>query len=66
MGTEEIKSSRRKFLKSAATLAGATLGYSWLKSSQVLLFGAEPEDKSLPWYGIAINIEKCIGMRDVR
>ena len=61
MGNEKIKSSRRKFLKSAATLAGATIGYSWLKSSQVLLFAAEPKDESLPWYGIVIDIQKCIG-----
>jgi len=50
MATEKIKSSRRKFLKSAATLAGATIGYSWLKSSQFVLYGAEPKDPSLPWY----------------
>ena len=61
MENEGVKPSRRKFLKSAATLAGATLGYTWLKSSQVLLYGAEPEDKTLPWYGIGIDIQKCIG-----
>jgi len=61
MGNEKINTSRRKFLKTAATLAGATMGYSWLKSSQVLLFAAEPKDKSLPWYGIVIDIQKCIG-----
>jgi len=61
MGNEGIKSSRRKFVKSAATLAGATMGYAWLKSSHFLLYGAEPEDLSLPWYGIGIDIEKCIG-----
>jgi tetrathionate reductase subunit B len=61
MGNDKIKSSRRKFLKSAATLAGATIGYTMLKSSQVLLFAAEPIDESLPWYGIVIDIEKCIG-----
>jgi tetrathionate reductase subunit B len=61
MENERVKPSRRKFLKSAATLAGATLGYSLLKSSQFLVHGAEPEDKSLPWYGIVIDISKCIG-----
>lgn len=61
MENEKVKSSRRKFLKSAATLAGATIGYTWLKSSQFLLYGAEPKDESLPWYGIVIDIEKCIG-----
>jgi tetrathionate reductase subunit B len=61
MENERVRPSRRKFLKSAATLAGATLGYSLLKSSQFLVYGAEPEDKSLPWYGIVIDISKCIG-----
>jgi tetrathionate reductase subunit B len=61
MGNEKLKSSRRKFLKSAVALTGATIGYSVLSSSRILLFAAEPKDKSLPWYGIAIDIEKCIG-----
>jgi len=61
MGNEKIKSSRRKFLKTAVTLAGATIGYTWLKSSKVLLFAAEPKDESLPYYGIVIDIQKCIG-----
>jgi Fe-S-cluster-containing dehydrogenase component len=61
MENEKIMSSRRKFLKSAATLAGATIGFSLFKSSQFVLYGAEPEDKNVPWYGIGIDIEKCIG-----
>ena len=61
MGNEKRKSSRRKFLKSAVTLAGATIGSAMLKSSRFALFGAEPEDESLPWYGIGIDIQKCIG-----
>src|ERR1035437_6334880 len=61
MGNEKIKTSRRKFLKTATVLAGAAIGYSWLKSSQILLFAAEPKDESLPWYGIVIDIQKCIG-----
>lgn len=56
-----ISPSRRKFLKSAAKLAAGTLGYAWLKSSPVLLYGGEPEDKNLPWYGIVIDVQKCIG-----
>lgn len=61
MEHEKVKPSRRKFLKSAVTLAGAAIGYTWLKSSLVLLFADEPKDESLPWYGIVINIQKCIG-----
>jgi tetrathionate reductase subunit B len=61
MENERVTPSRRKFLKSAATLTAATLGYSMLKSSRFLVHGAEPEDKTLPWYGIVIDISKCIG-----
>ena len=57
MENERVKSSRRKFLRSAVTIAGATLGYQWLKSTQFLVYAAEPDDKSLPWYGIVIDIE---------
>lgn len=60
MGHERIKSSRRKFLKSAAMIAG-TLGYGLLDSSRFLLIAAEPKDEELPWYGIVFDIEKCIG-----
>jgi tetrathionate reductase subunit B len=61
MGNEKMKSSRRKFIKSAAAIVGAAFGYTWIRSSQFLVYGAEPKDKSLPWYGIMIDIEKCIG-----
>jgi Fe-S-cluster-containing dehydrogenase component len=43
------------------TIAGTSLTYSLLKSSGFLLYGAEPEDEILPWYGILIDIDKCIG-----
>lgn len=61
MGNEKLRSSRRKFIKSAATASGAILAYTWLKSTQFLIHASEPEDKNLPWYGIIIDIEKCIG-----
>lgn len=61
MEHEKIKSSRRKFLKSATIIAGAFLGSGWLDSSRYLSVAAEPEDKELPWYGIVFDIEKCIG-----
>jgi len=61
MGNERMKSTRRKFVKSAASVAGAAIGMTWIKSSHFLLFAAEPKDDSLPWYGIGIDIKKCIG-----
>jgi len=61
MEYEKVKPSRRKFLKSAALIAGTAIGFKSLNSSRYLLFAAEPNDKNLPWYGIVIDIEKCIG-----
>jgi Fe-S-cluster-containing dehydrogenase component len=61
MGNERVKPSRRKFLKSAALIAGTAIGIKSLGSSGYILFAAEPEDETLPWYGIVIDIEKCIG-----
>lgn len=61
MGNERGKPSRRKFLKSAALIAGTAIGIKSLGSSRYILFAAEPEDETLPWYGIVIDIEKCIG-----
>ena len=61
MENERVKPSRRKFLKSAIIIAGGAAGYTWLKSSRILIYAAEPEDQTLPWYGIVIDIDKCIG-----
>jgi len=61
MEHEKVKPSRRKFLKSAALIAGAAIGFKSLGSTRYLLFTAEPKNEDLPWYGIVIDIEKCIG-----
>jgi tetrathionate reductase subunit B len=61
MEHEKVMPSRRKFLKSAALVAGTAIGFKSLGSTRYLLFTAEPKDESLPWYGIVIDIEKCIG-----
>jgi len=61
MGNEKLKSSRRKFLASAAQVAGGAIAYKWLSSSGFMLIAAEPKDENLPWYGIVFDIEKCIG-----
>ncbi len=61
MGNEKVKPTRRNFLKTAATLVGSTIAISLLKPTQGLLFAATPKSKTGPWYGIGIDIEKCIG-----
>lgn len=61
MGTERISASRRDFLKKSAALAGTLMATSAIKPITGVLFAANQPDKSKPWYGIGIDIEKCIG-----
>ena len=62
MGTEGINNSRRSFLRKTTAVAGTLMATSVLKPFSAIVFAAaEPEDKNKPWYGIGINIEKCIG-----
>lgn len=57
-----MNASRREFLKKSATLAGTILATSALEPFKTIIFAArEPEDSTKPWYGIGIDIEKCIG-----
>jgi Fe-S-cluster-containing dehydrogenase component len=61
MGTERINASRRNFLKKSAVLAGTMVATSAAEPFNAVLFAANQPDKSKPWYGIGIDIEKCIG-----
>ncbi len=62
MGTKRIEESRRNFLKKSVALAGTILATSALEPFRAIIFAAgEPEDPTKPWYGIGIDIEKCIG-----
>jgi len=62
MGTKGISKTRRDFLKKSVALAGTILATSALEPFKALVFAAaEPEDSTKPWYGIGIDIEKCIG-----
>ncbi len=62
MGTKRMNSTRRNFLKKSAALAGTILATSALEPFSAIIFAAgKPEDSSKPWYGIGIDIEKCIG-----
>ncbi len=56
-----MKSSRRKFLKESAALTGGLLASGLLPGTTALVFAAEPKDETGPWYGIGIDIPKCIG-----
>ena len=62
MGDKRINETRRNFLKKSAALAGTILAISAMEPFSAIIFAAKkPEDPSLPWYGIGIDIEKCIG-----
>ena len=57
-----MNSTRRNFLRKSAALAGTILATSALEPFKAIIFAAgEPEDSTKPWYGIGIDIEKCIG-----
>jgi tetrathionate reductase subunit B len=53
--------SRRKFLKDSGKVAGAILLTSMAGSVNGLLFATKEPKGDEPWYGIGIDIEKCIG-----
>lgn len=61
MGTERLNDSRRNFLRKSAVLAGTLLASSVTKPFTAVIFAANQPDKTKPWYGIGIDIEKCIG-----
>jgi len=56
-----MKSSRRKFIKAAGTAAGALVLSSAVRPFNVLLMAADPPPDEGPWWGIGIDIHKCIG-----
>jgi len=61
MGNERINETRRNFLRKSAVLAGTLLATSVSNPFTAYIFAANEPDKSKPWYGIGIDIEKCIG-----
>lgn len=53
--------SRRAFFKAGAIIAGGTVVASTLNPIDGFLFAAEPAKAKGKWYGIGIDINKCIG-----
>lgn len=53
--------NRRKFLINSGTLIGGVVATTLIKPFNAVLFATEEPKKALPWYGIGIDIEKCIG-----
>jgi len=61
MRNKEENLSRRRFIKKSGITVGSVLAASVIPSFNAVLFASEkPKGKGL-WYGIAIDIEKCIG-----
>jgi tetrathionate reductase subunit B len=61
MGTKRRDNTRRKFLKTAAA-AGGLLATGIINPFNAILMAVEePKDPNVPWWGYAIDIEKCIG-----
>jgi tetrathionate reductase subunit B len=56
-----MKSSRRKFMKASLAAAGTVLLSSAVKPFQVLLIASDTPPGEGPWWGIGIDITKCIG-----
>jgi tetrathionate reductase subunit B len=53
--------SRREFFKAGAIIAGGAVVASTLNPIDGFLFAAEPAKGKGKWYGIGIDINKCIG-----
>ena len=53
--------SRRNFLKFAGIASGTLAASAMLPTFTGILFASAKPPKKGPWYGIAIDIEKCIG-----
>ena len=56
-----MKSSRRAFIKRSAAAAGTVAISSMLKPFNVLLFASDPPADGGIWWGVGIDISKCIG-----
>jgi tetrathionate reductase subunit B len=55
------KSTRRNFLKSGLVLAGGVVASGLLKPFNAVVVAGEKPKGTGAWYGIGIDIEKCIG-----
>ena len=61
MGNKGVDSSRRKFVKATASLVGTLALSSVIEPFNAIVYAASPPEKEGPWWGIGIDIKKCIG-----
>ena len=55
------KTSRRNFLKTGVVIAGGVVATGLMKPFNGVVFAAKEPEGEGPWYGIGIDIDKCIG-----
>jgi len=56
-----MKSSRRNFIKKSAAAAGTIAVSSLIEPFTAIIFASDPPADGGPWWGIGIDISKCIG-----
>src|ERR1035437_4609340 len=61
MGTKKINNTRRAFFKTSAALVGALAVSSVLDPLKAIVITIEEPKNEGPWWGIGIDIKKCIG-----
>jgi len=61
MAIDEKNTTRRTFFKTAGLIAGGFLAGSYMKPFTGALYAAEEPKGKGKWYGIGIDLEKCIG-----
>jgi tetrathionate reductase subunit B len=61
MKLNKTRLSRRDFFKTGAIIAGGVTATLALSSVNGVLFAGEPPKRKGKWYGIGIDINKCIG-----
>lgn len=61
MGSKRVKKSRREFFKTAALLAGGAAAATVMKPFTGVVYASTPTTEDGPWWGIGIDITKCIG-----
>ena len=61
MAIKKNNTTRRNFLINSGALIGGVVATTLIKPFNSVIIAAEEPKAELPWYGIGIDIEKCIG-----
>ncbi|MFC2080091.1 4Fe-4S dicluster domain-containing protein [Bacteroidota bacterium] len=61
MGTKRIDDTRRNFVKKTAAFVGTVAISSLTKPFEAFVYATNPPEGEGPWWGVGIDIKKCIG-----